>query len=59
MRRPEFTGPEWFGYRAGVAVCKDDKAIADAFSEAIAALRENGTYREISDKWFGLNVYGG
>ncbi len=59
MRGPEFTGPEWFGYGAGVAVRKDDKAIADAFSEAITALRENGTYQEISDKWFGLNVYGG
>ncbi|MBM1816704.1 lysine/arginine/ornithine ABC transporter substrate-binding protein [Pseudosulfitobacter pseudonitzschiae] len=58
LRGPEFTNPEYFGYGAGVAVRQDDQAIADAFSEAIRALRENGTYQEISQKWFGLDVYG-
>lgn len=58
LRGPEFTNPEYFGYGAGVAVRQDDQAIADAFSEAIKALRENGTYQEISQKWFGLDVYG-
>lgn len=59
LRGPEFTKPEYFGYGAGVAVRQDDQAIADAFSEAIKALREDGTYQEISQKWFGLDVYGG
>jgi lysine-arginine-ornithine-binding protein len=59
LRGPEFTDPEYFGYGAGVAVRKEDQAIADAFSEAIKVLRENGTYQEISNKWFGLDVYGG
>jgi len=58
LRGPEFTNPEYFGYGAGVAVRQDDQAIADAFSEAIKALRDNGTYQEISQKWFGLDVYG-
>ena len=58
LRGPEFTNPEYFGYGAGVAVRQDDQAIADAFSETIKALRENGTYQEISQKWFGLDVYG-
>ncbi|WP_375259202.1 transporter substrate-binding domain-containing protein [Citreimonas sp.] len=59
LRGPEFTGAEWFGYGAGVGVRQEDQPIADAFSRAIQALREDGTYQEISDKWFGLDVYGG
>ncbi|EBA06685.1 amino acid ABC transporter, periplasmic amino acid-binding protein [Sagittula stellata E-37] len=59
MRGPEFTDPQFFGYGAGVAVRQDDQYIADAFSEAIKALREDGTYQELSDKWFGLDIYGG
>ncbi len=59
LRGPEFTDPAYFGYGAGVAVRQDDQAIADAFSTAIEALRGNGTYQEISEKWFGLDVYGG
>lgn len=58
MRGPEFTNPEWFGYGAGVAVRHEDRHIADAFSEAIAAIHENGTYQEIADEWFGFDVYG-
>lgn len=58
FRGPEFTGSEWFGYGAGVGVRKEDAALADAFSEAIAALREDGAYQEIADRWFGFDVYG-
>lgn len=58
MRGPEFTNPEWFGYGAGVAVRHEDAHVAEAFSEAIAALREDGTYQEIADEWFGFDVYG-
>ena len=59
MRGPEFTGSEWFGEGAGVGVRQNDQTIADAFSAAVKALRDNGTYQEISDKWFGSDVYGG
>lgn len=58
FRGPEFTGSEWFGYGAGVGVRMEDAALADAFSGAIAALREDGTYQEIADRWFGFDVYG-
>ncbi|MEO3433756.1 lysine/arginine/ornithine ABC transporter substrate-binding protein [Inquilinus sp. CAU 1745] len=58
FRGPEFTGSEWFGYGAGVGVRKEDAGLADAFSEAIAALRADGTYQEIADRWFGFDVYG-
>ena len=59
MRGPEFTDPEFFGYGAGVAVRQDDQYIADAFSTAIKALRDDGTYQTLSEKWFGLDIYGG
>ncbi len=59
MRGPEYTGVEWFGYGAGVGVRKEDAHIAEAFSEVIHEMREDGTYQEISDEWFGFDVYGG
>ena len=59
FRRPEYAGAEWFGYGAGVATHKEQKEIADAFSQAIKELREDGTYQKLSEKWFGLDVYGG
>lgn len=59
LRGPEYTGTEWFGYGAGVAVRQEDQVIADAFSEAIKAVRANGSYQEISEKWFGIDVFGG
>lgn len=58
LRGPEYTGSEWFGYGAAVGVRQEDQAIADAFSAAIKALREDGTYMEISNKWFGADVFG-
>lgn len=58
FRGPEYTGAEWFGYGAGVGVRKEEKHIADAFSAAIKKIRENGTYQQISEKWFGFDVYG-
>ena len=58
FRGPEFAGAKWFGYGAGVGVRKEKAYIADAFSEAIAKVRTNGTYQKISDKWFGFDVYG-
>ncbi|GIK98216.1 MAG: ABC transporter substrate-binding protein [Alphaproteobacteria bacterium] len=58
FRGPEYTGAEWFGYGAGVGVRKEDAHIAEAFSKAIAAVRANGSYQEIAEKWFGFDVYG-
>src|SRR5690606_25771456 len=45
------------GEGAGIAVRKGD-ALADRFTAAIAAIRENGKYKEINDKYFDFDVYG-
>ncbi|MCB5200919.1 transporter substrate-binding domain-containing protein [Neorhizobium sp. T786] len=45
------------GQGAGIAVRKGD-ALADKFTAAIAAIRENGKYKEINDKYFDFDAYG-
>ena len=37
---------------------KGDTAMAERFNKAIAAIRANGKYQEVQDKYFQFNVYG-
>lgn len=37
---------------------KGDTALKDKFNTAIAAIRANGKYKEINDKYFDFDVYG-
>ena len=46
------------GPGAGVAVRKGEEELRDAFTQAIAAIRANGKYKEINDKYFEFDVYG-
>ncbi|MGH7003500.1 MAG: ABC transporter substrate-binding protein [Alphaproteobacteria bacterium] len=46
------------GPGAGVTVKKGNTALADKFTAAIAAIRKNGKYKEINDKYFKFDVYG-
>lgn len=50
--------PAIHGEGAGVAVRKGDKALADAFTGAIAAIRASGKYDEIRKKYFAFDIYG-
>lgn len=50
--------PEIHGEGAGVAVRKGETELADKFTAAIAAIRANGKYKEINDKYFPFDVYG-
>ena len=52
---PDFTDRQYFGEGQGIAVRKGDKALADRIS---AAIRANGKYQAIQDKYFQFNVYG-
>lgn len=55
---PDFTDEKYFGEGQGIAVRKGDKALAEKFSAAILAIRANGTYKEVQDKYFDFDVYG-
>jgi len=47
-----------FGQGAGIAVRKADTALQAKFNTAIAAIRANGVYKKINDKYFDFDVYG-
>jgi len=55
---PKLNDPKWFGYGAGIAIRKQDKDLAMQLNKAIAAIRANGTYKQIQDKYFTFDVYG-
>ncbi len=47
------------GKGAGIALRKDDDDLKEMFNTAIKAIRDNGKYKEINDKHFEFDVYGG
>jgi arginine/ornithine transport system substrate-binding protein len=55
---PDFTDVKYFGEGQGIAVRKGDQALLDKINEAIAAIRANGTYKQVQDKYFDFDVYG-
>jgi arginine/ornithine transport system substrate-binding protein len=55
---PVYDDPKYFGTGAGIAVRKADTALRDEFSAAIVAIRANGVYKKIQDKYFDFDVYG-
>lgn len=51
--------PAVHGPGVGIALQKDNKELAAKFNAAIATLRANGKYKEINDKYFSFDAYGG
>ena len=49
--------PAYFGDGAGIAVRKGEDDLKKMFNDAIAAIIENGTYKQINDKYFDFSVY--
>ncbi len=46
------------GVGAGVGIRKEDSDLRDMFNKAIEAIRADGTYKTINDKYFSFDVYG-
>ena len=55
---PELFIPKYFGTGAGFALRKGDTALKTELNGAIKAIRANGTYKKINDKYFKMDVYG-
>ncbi len=55
---PDFSDPKYFGDGAGIALRKGEDDLREMFNEAIDAIRANGKYKAIQDKYFDFNVYG-
>ncbi|MTI16705.1 transporter substrate-binding domain-containing protein [Rhodobacteraceae bacterium RKSG542] len=51
--------PKIHGEGVGVGVRKGDTDLADIFSKSVEVIRGNGVYKEINDKYFEFDVYGG
>jgi arginine/ornithine transport system substrate-binding protein len=56
---PDFTDSKYFGNGAGIAVRKGDSATAEKLNAAIDAVRADGTYQKIQNKYFSFDIYGG
>lgn len=56
---PELFIPKYFGTGAGVALRKGQAELKGELNTAIKAIRANGTYKTINDKYFKIDVYGG
>ncbi|MGY9049434.1 hypothetical protein P775_13900 [Puniceibacterium antarcticum] len=50
--------PEVLGYGVGVGMRQDDTALLEKVNAAIAEIRADGTYAEISKDYFSFDVYG-
>jgi len=51
--------PSIHGEGAGIAIRKGETELASKFNAAIDAIRANGKYKEINDKYFSFDAYGG
>ncbi len=58
---PDLKMPQYFGYGAGIALRKGEDKLKGELNEAIKAIRANGTYKTLNDKYFAkfnIDVYG-
>ena len=58
---PDLKMPQYFGYGAGIALRKGEDKLKGELNDAIKAIRTNGTYKTLNDKYFAkynIDVYG-
>ncbi len=54
---PALREPRWFGRGIGIAVRKRDNRLRERLNKAIGAIRADGTYLQIQDRYFSYDVY--
>jgi arginine/ornithine transport system substrate-binding protein len=55
---PAYADPKWFGEGAGIALRKGDTELKEKFNQAIDAIRADGTWERIAQKYFDFDIYG-
>lgn len=58
---PDLKQPQYFGYGAGIALRKGEDKLKADLNAAIKAIRANGKYKTLNDKYFAkynIDVYG-
>ena len=58
---PDLKEPKYFGYGAGIALRKGEDKLKGELNQAIKAIRGNGSYKTMADKYFAkynIDVYG-
>jgi arginine/ornithine transport system substrate-binding protein len=58
FRGPVFDDPAFFGTGAGIAVRKGDTLLRDKINAGLAALRADGSYKKLNDRYFDFDIYG-
>ena len=58
FRGPVYDDPAFFGVGAGIALRKGDTALRDKINAALAAIRADGSYKKLNDRYFDFDVYG-
>ena len=56
---PSYNDVAYFGDGSGIAMRKADTDLLASFNAAIKAIRADGTYKKLQDKYFDFDVYGG
>ena len=51
------TDPNFVGEGVGIAVRQEDNDLREALNKALKAIRADGTYKAINDKYFPIDVY--
>lgn len=55
---PSLTDEKYHGVGTAIGIRKNSDKLKTAFNEAIIALRQNGKYKVINDKYFDFDIYG-
>ena len=56
---PEVNDEKYFGEGISIGVRKEDEQLKNDLNAALKAIRENGEYKKINDKYFSYDISGG